>query len=318
MKVKLFTHTDLDGVSCALLAKLTFEAIDIVYCDYHDVDDSIQDFILSDNLLQFDRVFITDINVNEATAEMIEALDLSNKFQLLDHHSSADWLNKYEWALVNEYYSDITQTCGTSMLYDYIHNSNDLFYQLLASCNQKIIEQYIELVRRYDTWEWQTIFNDYEAKSLNDLFYIYGRDRFISKFMDKLRLTNVFDFSDNEKMILDLEQDKIQNYINKMEDTIAPFPIGKFKGGFLFAEQYISELGNALHQRNPFYDFIAIINLPSRKVSYRTIHNHIDLGKDIASHFGGGGRAKTAGSELSDSIMTRLMEAILQTSDSTN
>ena len=29
MKIKLFTHTDLDGIGCAILGKLTFNDIDI-------------------------------------------------------------------------------------------------------------------------------------------------------------------------------------------------------------------------------------------------------------------------------------------------
>ena len=38
MKIKLFTHTDLDGVGCAILAKLAFENVDIEYCNYDDIN----------------------------------------------------------------------------------------------------------------------------------------------------------------------------------------------------------------------------------------------------------------------------------------
>ena len=38
--IKLFTHTDLDGVGCAILAKLAFgEEVDISYCNYDDINE---------------------------------------------------------------------------------------------------------------------------------------------------------------------------------------------------------------------------------------------------------------------------------------
>lgn len=40
MQYKLFTHTDLDGVGCAILAYLAFgrENVDVEYCNYNDVN----------------------------------------------------------------------------------------------------------------------------------------------------------------------------------------------------------------------------------------------------------------------------------------
>lgn len=42
MRVKLFTHTDLDGIGCAVLGKLAFKNIDISYVDYNDVNDTLK------------------------------------------------------------------------------------------------------------------------------------------------------------------------------------------------------------------------------------------------------------------------------------
>lgn len=44
MKNKLFTHTDLDGVGCAILAYLAFgrENVDVEYCDYSNIDDKVR------------------------------------------------------------------------------------------------------------------------------------------------------------------------------------------------------------------------------------------------------------------------------------
>ena len=53
-------------------------------------------------------------------------------------------------------------------------------------------------------------------------------------------------------------------------------------------------------------DFIVIIN-PSVSVSYRTVKDNINLGKDIASVYGGGGHPKAAGSPISDDIREQII-----------
>lgn len=41
--IYLFTHTDLDGVGCAILAKLFFAGEPcITYCDYGDIDHKVK------------------------------------------------------------------------------------------------------------------------------------------------------------------------------------------------------------------------------------------------------------------------------------
>lgn len=41
--IKLFTHTDLDGVGCAVVGKYAYDdqGISIEYCDYHNVNEKI-------------------------------------------------------------------------------------------------------------------------------------------------------------------------------------------------------------------------------------------------------------------------------------
>jgi len=45
MNVKLFTHTDLDGIGCAIVAKLAFPDVNIEYCDYDNVNEKIKQYI---------------------------------------------------------------------------------------------------------------------------------------------------------------------------------------------------------------------------------------------------------------------------------
>ena len=107
MRVKLFTHTDLDGIGCAVLAYLAFgkENVDVEYCNYDDIDNKVEVFMEDCDLYRsYDKIFITDISVSDSVANMIDILDrVDRRVQLFDHHGTALFLNKYDWCMINEY-----------------------------------------------------------------------------------------------------------------------------------------------------------------------------------------------------------------------
>lgn len=169
------------------------------------------------------------------------------------------------------------------------------------------LEIFVEKIRRYDSWEWKEDYDDTEASSLNDLLWLLGHKNFEKTYLKRLRYLKhgivscgswIGMFSDADKAVLNVDHDKKANYIDRKEKQMI---IGRLVGknvGYVFAEQYISELGNALSERHEELDFIVIIDMGSKKVSYRTVKDNIDLGKDVASHFGGGGHPKASGSQL--------------------
>jgi oligoribonuclease NrnB/cAMP/cGMP phosphodiesterase (DHH superfamily) len=59
-KIKLFTHTDLDGVSCVVLAKLAFcsDNVDYEMCDYNNINEKIKDFIANKQYDNYDHIYI--------------------------------------------------------------------------------------------------------------------------------------------------------------------------------------------------------------------------------------------------------------------
>ena len=61
---------------------------------------------------------------------------------------------------------------------------------------------------------------------------------------------------------------------------------------------------------HPEIDYVAMIDMGSKTVSYRTVKDDIDLGKDVAQLFGGGGHPKTAGSEFSVDVQFKTIEKI--------
>jgi uncharacterized protein len=287
-KVKLFTHTDLDGGGCAIVAITRFgkENVDVTYCDYHDVNQKINEFVFSDEIGHFDQIFITDISVSEQVAGGLDMLHSEGliDIQLLDHHETAEWLNEYEWATVSPVHEDGTSSSGTSMLWDFLGGPGDIL-------------DFVEKVRRYDTWEWVKVYNDRTAKQLNDLFYIYGRDKFVESAYERISDKGTFYFTETEELLNKLNEEEIERYLNKCRKLMTTEMIGKYKVGVVFAEQFPNDVAHTLHQENPELDLIAIVNMSSKKVSFRTERDDVNVGQ-FAKYFGGGGREQTAGAEL--------------------
>lgn len=205
-------------------------------------------------------------------------------------------MNKYYWANVvsekvievgiNEPY--VTQkTSGTSMLYDYLLS----VYHLAKDIR---LDDFVESVRRYDTWEFFNVYNDNHPKKLNDLLYLIGRDRFIDRFTNNPS----HDFSSEESLILDVEENRINEYIEKVCKTVSKVKIGDHIAGIVFAEQYSSQLGDkiAIGYKDEI-DFVIIFNMLNGTIGYRGIKDDIDL-SEFALSMGGGGHKRASGSKI--------------------
>lgn len=321
LKIKLFTHTDLDGVGAAVIGKAFYgHDINISYCEYGNVNKKVKRFIKSTAYKYYDKVFIVDISLNEEVAELIEnthpegweeGFNLGEMFQLLDHHPTAEWMNKYFWAKVTPNIARDKKNCGTWMLHEYLLENEEEYDNGI----RKNVEGFADIVRQYDTWEWKTKTNNPFAKQLNDLLDILGKKKFIEKFSDQIKhLPNIF-INETDKLLLELRQEEIDRYVyRKSKEMIIRKlildPEVKYNVGFVFAERFRSELGNELCESNEEIDFVVMIDL-SRAISYRTTSDNIDLG-DVASIFGGGGHPKAAGSEIEGHIREKILKLLFE------
>jgi uncharacterized protein len=310
MRVKLFSHTDHDGVGCAIVGMFAFKDIDIEYCNYGKVDEKITKFIENKEYLNYDYIYITDISIRKETADLInntqpedfkDGFMLNEKVQLLDHHATAEWLNENWWCLVQtEENGELT--CGTALFYNWLIASGDL------EPNEKL-RQFVEVVRKYDTWLFSTKYHDDEPKKWNDLLYILGREKFIEYVFERMGESKTLSLDNFALQVLEIEQRKIDEYVKWKDKSIVEKNILGKKVGVVFAESYFSELGDRLATLHPELDLIAMINM-NGKISYRTVKNDIDLGKDFASVFGGGGHRKAAGSEFGKEIVDVFVQEV--------
>ncbi|MBS4894046.1 MAG: hypothetical protein KHZ90_09785 [Veillonella parvula] len=296
--IKVFTHTDLDGVGCEIVSKVIFgkERVDCELHNYDTIDVRIKEFIESEEYKQYGHIFITDIRVNEEVAELINNT-CADMVTLLDHHKTALSLNKYKWARV-EIEGDLELTSGTELLL------------LDTWCTHiKSLNDWVENTKRWDTWLWNTKYNDILPKELNDLYYLLGREIFVKEALDCINSGRfVRDFILKYKQILDINQRQIEEYIQSKNKSIIKVGKNNYKVGVVFADKHHSELGNELSKLNEDCDYIMIVN--GNLVSLRTIKDNIDCGK-IAEAHNGGGHQKAAGFTIDESKILKFIEEVL-------
>jgi oligoribonuclease NrnB/cAMP/cGMP phosphodiesterase (DHH superfamily) len=291
MTYHLYSHNDLDGVGCGILAKLSFkDNVEVRYNSVQGLNFQVERYL--EQKADGNELFITDLSVhNENEAKLDEYVKKGGKVKLIDHHKSALHFNKYKWASVKVAYDDGRLASATSLLYDYLKEE-----KLIKAT--PTIDRFVELVRQWDTWEWDEK-NTVEAKRLNDLFYMIAIEEFEERMLQRLQSTDSFKFDDFEEKILDMEDNKIERYIHRKRRELVQTFIDDLCVGIVYAESYHSELGNVIGKESPHLDYIAILNVGGKKIAFRTIHDEVDVSV-IAGQFGGGGHAKAAGCSINE------------------
>lgn len=284
--IKLFTDSDLDGIGCGLLAKIAFKEVNISFCSYRNLDERVKQFI-EDEQHNEASVFITDLAVSEEVEKKLEErFEAGKHVQVIDHHVTALHFNKYPWGWVQPTDEQGKKTCATSLFYEYLIREQKLE-------RNETLDEFVELVRQYDTWEWEETDNT-RAKRLNDLLTILGLDEFWDRMSERLTEGGPFALTETEELILDMEEKKIQRYIRMKQKQLVQRWFDDYCVGIIFAEQHMSELGNALSKRCPHLDLIAMVNLGTKHIGFRTIHDNVNVA-EFAKQFGGGGHPKASG-----------------------
>lgn len=264
------THNDLDGMGCAVLLEKVFgEEILIFPVDYKEIDRTID--LVFGQANPEDRVFITDISLNE---DLAEKCDTRGNIQHIDHHKSSKKISdKYPWS-----FTDISH-CATYHLFNIISK-----YAYLDD-----YKPFVELVNNYDTWgggEGPTE----EAKDLNRYLYSVGEETFVKRFVKSPSLK----MNETETAIIMVDKIREAKYIEEaIESAVMCQDPQGYDFVFVAAEQYISSLGHALLQRcEDNVDYVVMYSAKSNKISLRS--KNIDV-SEIAKQCGGGGHKNAAG-----------------------
>lgn len=267
-KTIMFTHNDLDGVGCGILHKAAFGCeAETYYCGYHNVDEVIQKTLQNVEerySADFPSIIISDLGIKPETAAIVEKYK-GDKI-LLDHHRTNLWIQEqYAWATID------IDTSGTLLVFNYLDVPKYRDFALH--------------VDDYDRW----VHALPKSKQLNRLLFILGTNRFEERMLRNPKV----EFEEAEKLLLDLEDEKIEHYADKVEKGIVVYTLAdEKKVGVGFADRYHSETAHELINRLDL-DAIALIDVNYKKISLRSKPN-FDVSV-IAKKLGGGGHKNAAG-----------------------
>jgi len=297
MKVLLFTHkSDIDGMGNVVLAKLAFDEVNYVLCETFDLQEEIARYYNDGSIYNYDRIFVTDMWLEEPTLTKV-AIDkqLQDKFFVFDHHKSALKSNYNFYPFTTIRISDEKGLCcGTSLFYEY------LVAMGFIDSNNKMIEEFSELTRRYDTWEWKTKYNDEMPHKLTLLFDSVGCDGYIQLMYQKLEQSKEerFGFSELEDMLINNKlnqvQEKLENYAKKVQYR----EVMGLKAGIVFIDyEYRNDLAEYFKTQGYDMDFAMLIALDYGTISYRRVKDGVNV-RLIAEAMGGKGNDVTASSPI--------------------
>lgn len=312
MKVLIFTHkSDIDGMGGAVLAKLSFKDAHYVLCETFELQNEIQKFYDNGKIYDYDFVYVTDLWLEEPMLSKVANDEkLKGKFLLFDHHKSAlsENLDKYDF--INIKIDDENgKCCGTQLFYNYLKENG-----LINESND--ITEFVELTRRYDTWEWKNIYNDEKSHALTLLFEAVGKDGYIKLMVDKLCLQNkVFSFNELEEMLISNKKEQVGSKLEEYYKKMLVTEVLGHKAGIIFIDyEYRNDLAEYLKNKNVDIDLVIMPALDYGTISYRGVKEDFKV-REIAEYFGGRGHDYAASSPILDETKESILKLLLKGRD---
>lgn len=301
MKSLLYTHTDLDGVGSAVLATLlaTLESEwDIQFLDNSQVSAAIQELFTSSTFEKYDRIVVADLPVTMATAETLYHLSIFREVRLLDHHKTTlPVADRYpEWATVVVEDESIPQ-CGTLLFYK----------EFCQDIQSDLIDNFVEAVRAWDTWTWQTDGNELSEKL--QLLHLNSRSNidFTKMMSSNLREGSIL--TEKNRVIIAHAKLEECKYLENMKNKWFEFEYEGNKFAAVLAGRYSSKLGNIISKEHP--EYVGVVMLTEYGLSFRTSRTDFDVSA-VAKSLGGGGHQQAAGASFNATGMKLLMEAAFE------
>ncbi|QKE56542.1 DHH family phosphoesterase [Bacillus phage YungSlug] len=208
-------------------------------------------------------------------------------------------------------------SCGTTILYNYLKDKG--MFDRYDEGTKAEIHELVEIVRMFDTWDWTRISKGigHVAYQLDLLLSTIGRYKFVKRFRENPQMI----FNQTEQAILEIEQKRIDRLLKDKQENLYETTLTvsegeewkDYKVGVVFAESYLSLIGNELAKANTHLDFIVMIT-PSGKLSFRCREDStIHLGREIAPHFNGGGHPKASGGSIDKDTFERILLLAIST-----
>lgn len=282
----LFTHNDLDGVGCAVIAHLAFPSdLSVQFCSYKSIDDDVNAFL--DQHLTDALIILSDISVNDETATRLDSYNVL----MFDHHPIQVLR---PWMSVD---NSGTQ-CGTSLMAAAL--LPDMSYG---------VREFVDAICLYDTWQFEKGANSLSER-LNALLGILGHDGFIEMVVPTLAKGQSFTIPHFFETAIQHSFNERDRYCERKETTMVVTTFEGYTTGLVFADRDVSFMAEYVFQRHPELDIVAVCYMPAG-ISLRTRREDINL-TEICRQRGGGGHQKAAAFYLPSETAWKAIDIILK------
>lgn len=295
----LITHTDLDGVGCAVLA--TWSAQDqekvmqyrndlqddegryLIFADYDNIEEKLDNLSIFPHRQYF--ILMTDISVPyEKIQRFAEAQNVS--MCILDHHPTCpDYPNTENFMCVKD-----TRYCATTILYRYIYITKESY----------VLNGFVDAINKWDTGNWGNWKKDDEVSDDIKLQMLYStlHSKYDKKYY-KIYEDMLIYIKASHKIAKQVYQSlkpirKVYNKLNEAITEITHRSIGK---GVLITMpnvmKYFSIVSKEFLNENIGYYYTVCIDNGDISMRGSDLHD-VDLGA-FCKKYGGGGHKKAAG-----------------------
>lgn len=302
-KVIHFTHTDLDGVACSVVAQCFFDDIETHSINYGQVDGELEKALNkydSSNHL----FIISDLSYSQSREDLTTKLLRNHCLYVADHHVTSMWmkdLNLSGRTTIDIRVSSDGNKCGAEILYELLSDH----YEMISVYSKEKLEKFLKIVSDWDVWKWtenMTLpLSSNPAVYFSNAYSMLGFDRFLNRILrwltwdfvkvpfTKKDQENIENYNRNQEFELNsiLERGCIKNLQTKCYGTL--------KVLYYESENFYQSLIGLLASKTESYKSVDLVFISKpTSISLRFPKPDIDLTK-IASEFGGGGHRDAAG-----------------------
>lgn len=277
----LLTHTDLDGIGCAVIYRAAVaDARPAELVENGQIDERVRQALGSER-----ELLVTDHGVSEETAALVdEFVAGGGSFTLLDHHRSAAHLAGHPWAKVDESHS------AAGLLFEHLGRPPRL-------------AEFAGLVEDHDLWRHA----DPRSARLAALVGLLGHERFLARFAANPEV----EFTEGELLLIENAERRREDFLRKKVEQARILEAGGRRWAVCYAEDYQSDLAERLMNERGV-ELTAIVNPGKRTVSLRSRSGDVS---ELARCFGGGGHARAAAFSFRGSALEQVLASFEQALD---
>lgn len=301
--IKVFSHNDLDGfggpevlasVQPDVFPDVEFE---ITHIGAGQIDAALDRWLQNPQLSNYSDLYIMDMTPDsDHTFEELNQ-HFANHWLVFDHHETEqEARQKYAANSIGPANPEVLPSAA-SIVWDWVKTQPG--FAKLPEGRQKALAELVELIRAYDTWDWQ---NDPDlpqteregADELNEIFWFYPKSR-SQQFITQVFAKGWTVYREENEMLIKTLTERRADYLkHHLRDALTTV-IDRHHLGIVYASDYNSQIAHQLMIDHPELDAALVVGPTS--VSLRS-NDKMDVAKFAEHYYQGGGHANAAGGRL--------------------